>query len=172
MASTSPSTRSQKLRGRVGLHIAFCDVHSCFSRIHCNLMVCCAAATSTASRPAAAPSKTAELYANSALRPTRVWPNGSPENPLTKVIYWRKAPYVLMKRGGWMRIYGMQSGRAGKVEVILEARGGNQYLLEVPLKQVTWLGLCMPASTLQAVNKALTCRATSAKCMQFALAQL
>lgn len=35
-----------------------------------------------------------------------------------------------------MRVYGMQSGRAGKVEVILEARGGNQYILEVPLKQV------------------------------------
>ena len=60
-----------------------------------------------------------------------------------------------MKRGGWMRIYGMQSGRAGKVEVILEARGGNQYLLEVPLKQVTWLGLCMPADTLQALKTAL-----------------
>lgn len=35
-----------------------------------------------------------------------------------------------------MRMYGMQPGRAGKVEIILEARGGNQYLLEVPLKQV------------------------------------
>jgi len=92
-----------------------------------------AAATATAR---AAPSKTAELYANSEKRPTRVWPTGSPENPLTKVIYWRKAPYVLMKRGGWMRMYGMQPGRAGKVEIILEARGGNQYLLEVPLKQV------------------------------------
>lgn len=40
-----------------------------------------------------------------------------------------------------MRIYGMQSGRAGKVELILEARGGNQYTLEVPLKQVKLLGI-------------------------------
>lgn len=46
-----------------------------------------------------------------------------------------------------MRVYGMQSGRAGKVEVILEARGGNQYILEVPLKQVndTFVYSAMPA---------------------------
>ena len=47
----------------------------------------------------------------------------------------------MLKRGGWMRIYGMQSGRAGKVELILEARGGNQYTLEVPLKQVKLRGV-------------------------------
>ncbi len=35
-----------------------------------------------------------------------------------------------------MRVYGMQSGKGGKVELIMEARGGNQYRLEVPLKQV------------------------------------
>ena len=101
-----------------------------------------AAAATTAPRiahwttTAAKNERIAELYANSAERPTRVWPKGSPENPLTKVIYWQNAPYVLMKRGGWMRMYGMQPGRAGKVEIILEARGGHQYVLESPLKQV------------------------------------
>lgn len=35
-----------------------------------------------------------------------------------------------------MRVYGMQTGKSGKVELIMEARGGNQYTLEVPLRQV------------------------------------
>lgn len=81
--------------------------------------------------------KSAEVYANSALRPTRVWPSGSPENPFTQVIYWHKSPYARLKKDGWMRVCGMQSGKGGKVEMILEARGGNQYTLEVPLRQVS-----------------------------------
>ncbi|DBA77592.1 TPA: hypothetical protein ACH3X1_009393 [Trebouxia sp. C0004] len=82
------------------------------------------------------PAKSVDVYANSALRPERVWPSGSPENPFTKVIYWRKAPYALLRKDGWMRVYGMQTGKSGKVELIMEARGGNQYALEVPLRQV------------------------------------
>lgn len=90
----------------------------------------------TTEGPARATVKSAEVYANNALRETRVWPNSAPENPYTQVIYWRKAPYARLRNNGWMRIYGMQSGRNGKVELIMEARGGNQYTLEVPLRQV------------------------------------
>ena len=86
--------------------------------------------------PARANAKSADVYANNALRETRVWPSGEPENPYTQVIMWRKAPYARLRKNGWMRIYGMQSGRNDKVELILEARGGNQYTLEVPLRQV------------------------------------
>lgn len=82
------------------------------------------------------PAKSVDVYANNALRPRRVWPSGSPENPLTQVIYWKKAPYARLRKNGWMRVYGMQTGRSGKVELIMEARGGNQYTLEVPLRQV------------------------------------
>jgi len=89
------------------------------------------------------PAKSADVYANSALRPERVWPSGSPENPFTKVIYWRKAPYALLRKDGWMRVYGMQTGKSGKVELIMEARGGNQYMLEVPLKQVGLHKTCL-----------------------------
>ena len=85
---------------------------------------------------ATATAKSADVYANSELRPTRVWPMDAPENPYTQVIMWRKAPYARMRNNGWMRIYGMQPNRNGKVEMILEARGGKQYTLEVPLKQV------------------------------------
>lgn len=90
--------------------------------------------SSQATETAAA--KSADVYANSELRPTRVWPIGAPENPYTQVIMWRKAPYARLRNNGWMRVYGMQSGRTGKVELIMEARGGKQYTLEVPLKQV------------------------------------
>ncbi len=89
------------------------------------------------------PAKSADVYANSALRPERVWPSGSPENPFTKVIYWRKAPYALLRKDGWMRVYGMQTGKSGKVELIMEARGGSQYTLEVPLKQVILRKSCL-----------------------------
>ena len=89
-----------------------------------------------AAATSAATAKSADVYANSELRPTRVWPKGAPENPYTQVIMWRKAPYARMRNNGWMRIYGMQPNRNGKVEMILEARGGKQYILEVPLKQV------------------------------------
>ena len=99
--------------------------------LHSKVTAACAAGP-----PASAAAKAADVYANSALRPTRVWPSGSPENPFTQVIYWRKAPYARLRKDGWMRVYGMQSGKNGKVELIMEARGGNQYTLEVPLKQV------------------------------------
>lgn len=94
------------------------------------------ARAATTAGPARATAKSAEVYANNALREKRVWPNDEPENPYTQVIFWRKAPYARLRKNGWMRIYGMQSGRNGKVELIMEARGGNQYTLEVPLRQV------------------------------------
>lgn len=94
------------------------------------------ARAATTAGPARATAKSEEVYANNALREKRVWPNDEPENPYTQVIFWRKAPYARLRKNGWMRIYGMQSGRNGKVELIMEARGGNQYTLEVPLRQV------------------------------------
>ena len=42
-----------------------------------------------------------------------------------------------------MRVYGMQTGKNGKVELIMEARGGNQYTLEVPLRQVRLHKTCL-----------------------------
>ena len=104
----------------------------------CGLLLCetCKHCSLLAVPAGPAPAKSADVYANNDLKPKRTWPSGSPKNPFTQVIYWQRAPYARLKKDGWMRIYGMQSGKGGKVQLIMESRGGNQYSLEVPLRQV------------------------------------
>lgn len=147
-----PNTAS---RGIFRCHTLDCRVHSlksscngcCCSKLykamHHALFLCLdgwiqslLTHTCGADSVASVPARSADIYANTALRPDRVWPSVTPDNPFTQVIFWQKAPYARLRKNGWMRLYGMQSGRNGKVELIMEARGGNQYKLEVPLKQV------------------------------------